>query len=270
MKLYFTYGSWEKFPHKNGYMVVEGVDFRDCIETYRSKYPDVNENCLNCSDYYNEEQWVRVGEHYKAQKPKEILVSELAQKLNRMSVLLETAIELATDGIVKDSDTKQWLLTQLGTTVEELEKLGVNTQAVKVIKIDSISMKEIMDDDIYFRMWVKATELPEWIYLKAKEMDKECDYLKRRDNQLFEIEGYLSSLNNKANGLKVVYFWDDYEIITELDKKTYDYIYEAFEEFASKYGHRMPDNGELGLGDSEYENQIPQDLKDEWENDERR
>lgn len=133
------------------------------------------------------------------------------------------------------------------------------------MKIKSISMKEVIGSITYFRMWVDATELPEWMYLKAKEMDDGCDYLGFRDTQCFEIEGYISSIDDKATGLKLVYYWDDYETIAELDKDHYKYIYEAFEEFASKYGDKMPDNGDLCLGDDEYEDIIPQELKDEWE-----
>jgi len=133
------------------------------------------------------------------------------------------------------------------------------------MKIKSISMKEVIGGETYYRMWVNASELPEWMYLKAKEMDDGCDYLGLRDTQCFEIEGYISSIDDKATELKLVYYWDDYETITELDENYHEYIYEAFEEFASKYGNRMPDNGELCLGDGEYEDIIPQELKDEWQ-----
>ena len=130
------------------------------------------------------------------------------------------------------------------------------------MKIDGISMKVIEDKEIYYRMWVKANELPEWIYDKAEDIDDGCDYLSSRDEQYFEIEGYVH--DDKADDLKVVYYWDDYETIAELNRDEHNDIYEAFEEFANKYGDRMPDNGELCLGDGEYEEEIPQELKDEW------
>ena len=63
----------------------------------------------------------------------------------------------------------------------------------------------------------------------------------------------------------MVYYWDDYETIALLTREEHDSIYVAFEQFADKYGDRLPDNGELCLGDSEYEEEIPQEIKDEWQ-----
>lgn len=138
----------------------------------------------------------------------------------------------------------------------------MNERRLKVMKINGISMKVIEDNEVYYRMWVKANELPEEVYEQAEEIDDGCDYLSDRDEQYFEIEGYM--VDDKANDLKVVYYWDDYETIMELDRAEHDYIYAAFEDFANKYGDRLPDNGELCLGDGEYEEEIPQELKDEW------
>lgn len=81
MKVYFTYGSWEKFPHKNTYMIVEAESFGAAIAEYRRKYPDVNENCLNCSDYYREDEWKNgVSKYYEEQDPAEILRTEALEK----------------------------------------------------------------------------------------------------------------------------------------------------------------------------------------------
>ena len=134
------------------------------------------------------------------------------------------------------------------------------------MKISSISMKSNCGNETYYRMWVKASELPEWIYLKAEEIDDGCDYLSSRDEQYFEIDGYV--FDGEADNLKVVYYWDDYETIAKLDRDKHNEIYKAFEDYVNKYGDRMPDNNELCLGDNEYEEIIPQDLKDEWESEE--
>lgn len=81
MKVYFTYGSWEKFPHKNTYIIVEAENFNAAIAEYRKKYPDVNENCLNCSDYYKEEEWKNgVSKYYEGQEPAEILRTDTLKK----------------------------------------------------------------------------------------------------------------------------------------------------------------------------------------------
>lgn len=122
------------------------------------------------------------------------------------------------------------------------------------MKLNGINMKIVTENEIYYRMWVNASELPDWIYAEAKKMDADCEYLSGRDEQCFEIEGYLS--DNKADDLKIVYYWDDYETIAELNRNEHRDIYKAFEDFANKYGDRFPDNGELCLGDAEYENRI--------------
>lgn len=125
-RVYFTFGSWEKYPHKNGYMVVVAKNFKDAIDTYRSKYPDIYENCLNCADYHREEDWKRVNEeYYKHESPKEVLVSETVTEQQRIAVLLENAIKLALDEFNKND-----LLGGIGTTEQELAELGVDVEEV--------------------------------------------------------------------------------------------------------------------------------------------
>lgn len=81
---YFTFGSWERFPYHNTYLVVKASDRNDAVLTYRHKYPDVNEGVVCCSYIYSEEEWKRVGEHYEDMKPAEILVSAayIAKKMS--------------------------------------------------------------------------------------------------------------------------------------------------------------------------------------------
>lgn len=132
-KFYFTFGSWEKFPHQNGYMVVEAVDLKDAVETFRNKYPDIHKNCLNCSDYYTEERWLRVSEkYYKEQEPKEILVSEKAKQKKRIVVLLETSLKKAMEQLIGTTEEfkVEWLETEIGTSRKELLELGVDIEEV--------------------------------------------------------------------------------------------------------------------------------------------
>ncbi len=126
-KVYFTFGNWVKFPHHNTYMVVEAESFDAAIAAFRKKYPDVYENTLNCSDYYREETWKERIEpqYYKGIPPAEILRTETVENIYRMQVLLENAIGLAADGMSKNNGTKQWLLEELGTTGDELQKFGI-------------------------------------------------------------------------------------------------------------------------------------------------
>lgn len=126
-RVYFTFGSWEQYPYQNTYMVVEAETYNVAIAEFRKKYSDVHENTLRCADFYREEVWnERIQQYYKDSPPAEVLRSEVAEVMCRMQVLLENAIGLAVDGMMKDSDTKQWLLMELGTTEEELEKVEID------------------------------------------------------------------------------------------------------------------------------------------------
>lgn len=127
-RVYFTFGSWEQYPHQNTYMVVEAETFDAAIATFRKKYPDVYERTLRCADYYREDAWKERIEpqYYKGVPPAEVLRSEVAEVMCRMQVLLENAIGLAVDGMVRDNETKQWVLTELGTTEEELKMIEID------------------------------------------------------------------------------------------------------------------------------------------------
>ena len=131
------------------------------------------------------------------------------------------------------------------------------------MKIKEINMKETVGNSIYYRMTVAAYQLPEWIYTKAEKIDEEYSYLENKYKEYFELEGYIS--DNKVKDLKVVYYWDDYETIAIFnEEEEYKYIYDAFVEFANKYGEYLPDNSKLHLGDGEYEDIIPIEIKKEW------
>ena len=73
---YFTFGSWEKFPYQNTYIIVRAIDRVDATATYRNKYPDINKDTVCCSDIYSEDEWKRVSGYYEDVEPAEILVSD--------------------------------------------------------------------------------------------------------------------------------------------------------------------------------------------------
>ena len=75
-KYYFTFGSWEKFPYQNTYLVVVASSYGDAVRGFREKHPDVNPDCMNCSDCYSEKQWERVGKNYANQSPAEVIWTE--------------------------------------------------------------------------------------------------------------------------------------------------------------------------------------------------
>lgn len=72
---YFTFGSWERFPFQNGYIIVKAKDIREAARKFKAKYPnDRDETVLNCSDYYSEAVWKeRVGNYYKGREPYEVM-----------------------------------------------------------------------------------------------------------------------------------------------------------------------------------------------------
>lgn len=134
------------------------------------------------------------------------------------------------------------------------------------VRITGINMKSTEDGGTYtfYRMYVLARTLPMWMMLKAKEMDQNCNYINLSPEQTFEIEGYYSEEEQEVEELKLVYFWDKYETITDLDPVYHAYLYEEFKKFAQKYGRRLPDNSKLQLGDAEYEEILPEDVLSEW------
>ena len=53
---YFTFGSWEKYPYQNRYLVVYAEDVREAVQKFRRKHPDITEGIVNCAAWYTEEQ----------------------------------------------------------------------------------------------------------------------------------------------------------------------------------------------------------------------
>lgn len=70
---YFTFGSWEKFPYQNTYLVVRATNIHEAAQKYRNKYPDITPNVLNCSFVYDESRWrdLNMQQHYN--EPAEII-----------------------------------------------------------------------------------------------------------------------------------------------------------------------------------------------------
>ena len=73
---YFTFGSSENFPYQNTYIIIASADFNDAVNEFRSRYPDLHTNCLNCSFWYDEEMWEGVRSSYAGKSPAEIIFAE--------------------------------------------------------------------------------------------------------------------------------------------------------------------------------------------------
>ncbi len=75
-KYYFTFGSWEKFPYQNTYLIVVASGYKDAVKGFREKHPDITHYCINCSDCYSEKEWEKVGQHYADMVPAEVIWTE--------------------------------------------------------------------------------------------------------------------------------------------------------------------------------------------------
>lgn len=97
MKYYFTFGSDSQFPYsRDDYVVVVGIDYHDCMDTYRSKHPDITENILNCAFYYTEKRWKEIeSEYYSGVAPAEIIISYKAERA--MCDTLEYITDMSTE-----------------------------------------------------------------------------------------------------------------------------------------------------------------------------
>ena len=69
-KFYFTFGSDEKFPYQNGYIVIIAEKYQDAIEKFKNTYPSrtPGDTTLNYSFDYNEVEW-DISKNNKTQVP---------------------------------------------------------------------------------------------------------------------------------------------------------------------------------------------------------
>lgn len=71
---YFTFGSYEKFPYQNGYIIVKAEDVLGACKKFRGKFPDRTKGVMNCSDVYTETLWKKVcSKFYSDRKPFEVI-----------------------------------------------------------------------------------------------------------------------------------------------------------------------------------------------------
>ena len=57
MKVFYTFGSDERFPFCGGWVEVEAENMKQAHAIFRACYPDREPGILNCSDYYTEAQF---------------------------------------------------------------------------------------------------------------------------------------------------------------------------------------------------------------------
>ena len=57
MKVFYTFGTDDRFPFCGGWVEVEAPTMKEAHVVFREHYPDREPGILNCSDYYTEEQF---------------------------------------------------------------------------------------------------------------------------------------------------------------------------------------------------------------------
>lgn len=57
MKVFYTFGSDDRFPFCGGWVEVEAPSMKEAHAIFRANYPDRQPGILNCSDYYTESQF---------------------------------------------------------------------------------------------------------------------------------------------------------------------------------------------------------------------
>lgn len=60
-RFFYTFGSDKGFPYRNGWVEVVADSWEAAHRKFRSRFPDRHPNCLNCSFFYDEEQWRRTS-----------------------------------------------------------------------------------------------------------------------------------------------------------------------------------------------------------------
>lgn len=72
---YFTFGNEVNYPYSNSYLIVKATDRQEAIEKFDRKYPNpATDEVLNCTDYYDEDDWRLYAEdYYKKLTPSEII-----------------------------------------------------------------------------------------------------------------------------------------------------------------------------------------------------
>jgi len=57
MKLFYTFGTDERYPYQGGWVEVEAESARQAHAIFRKHYPDRIPGILDCADYYTEKQF---------------------------------------------------------------------------------------------------------------------------------------------------------------------------------------------------------------------
>ena len=85
MKYYFTFGNSEQFPFQNAYLTIDATTEAAAIQEFRSHFPDIHSNTINCSFVYNQGEWDAVKNKSRLFGP----VLEFKAPQSKFSVTME-------------------------------------------------------------------------------------------------------------------------------------------------------------------------------------
>lgn len=60
-KYYYTFGSDPSFPYQNGWVEVIADSWAEAHDKFRTRFPGRAKTCLNCSFFYDEEEWKKTN-----------------------------------------------------------------------------------------------------------------------------------------------------------------------------------------------------------------
>lgn len=129
MRFYFTFGSDERFPYQNTYIIIDAPNRTKAHKAFREKFPDRTENIYNYSCCYEEKEWEEHGSTYYPHEPAETIIVEATFKDD---VEMVTDLWKTYDGIrrVANRDTGNHLDETL-TKYHNKYVLGLNYVATK-------------------------------------------------------------------------------------------------------------------------------------------
>lgn len=160
-KFYFTFGSDEKFPYQNGYIVIIAEKYGDAIEKFKNTFPSrtPGDPTLNYSFDYDEVEW-DVSKNDKNQAPFKTLY--------------------ANPSIKREFDLFQQLL--------DIFKLSYKLDFEKITIYDSEGnpYKDSDGDILYFNNTVDAMNSLDWLYNDIEENIEEIPSFIDEYNQDYE------------------------------------------------------------------------------------
>lgn len=60
-RFFYTFGSDPQYPYKNGWVEVHAETWEQAHEKFRTRFPDVHKDTLNCAFFYDADRWAQMN-----------------------------------------------------------------------------------------------------------------------------------------------------------------------------------------------------------------